>query len=315
MLASAVSAQLTKKLADAQAAVALADAQVETSSRRLARLQREIRSLAMALYRHLDRTEPLAAVDTARSVDLARAREYSRAPATVLDQRVAEAQTVRAGLTAARGRAVTSRDESARVSADAATAAEQLREQLAAAERADAAAMQSVIEALGSGAAVLGLVADPRFGADSITAALAITQAGQGDPVTLLGLFHTPVPGAPLGSPFGVRVDPLDGGISFHPGIDLEAGMGQPVHAAAGGTVVLSGDCGGYGNCVVIDHGHSVATLYAHQSRVLVQVGSPVADDQTIGLVGSTGKSTGPHLHFEVRLHGVPVDPLLALAA
>ena len=75
----------------------------------------------------------------------------------------------------------------------------------------------------------------------------------------------------------------------------------------------MAGDCGGYGNCVVIDHGASVATLYGHQSAVLVRVGANVDAGQVIGLVGSTGKSTGPHLHFEVRLHGLPIDPLLAL--
>ncbi len=78
--------------------------------------------------------------------------------------------------------------------------------------------------------------------------------------------------------------------------------------------MVTAGDCGGYGNCVVIDHGTSIATLYAHQSQVLVSVGEHVDAGQVIGLVGSTGMSTGPHLHFEVRLHGVPIDPLLALS-
>ena len=78
--------------------------------------------------------------------------------------------------------------------------------------------------------------------------------------------------------------------------------------------MVTAGDCGGYGHCVVIDHGNSIATLYGHQSQVLVSVGQHVDADQVIGLVGSTGMSTGPHLHFEVRLHGLPIDPLLALS-
>ena len=75
----------------------------------------------------------------------------------------------------------------------------------------------------------------------------------------------------------------------------------------------MAGDCGGYGNCVVIDHGSSLATVYGHQSQVLTHVGDHVDAGQVIGLVGSTGMSTGPHLHFEVRLHGIPIDPLPTL--
>ena len=148
---------------------------------------------------------------------------------------------------------------------------------------------------------------------DEITATLVTAQAGQPDPGVVGGIGQ-PIPGASLGSPFGLRNDPLGGGAGFHPGVDLDAGWGTPIHAAATGTVVVAGDCGGYGNCVVIDHGSSLATLYAHQSEVLVQVGERVDVGQTIGLVGSTGMSTGPHLHFEVRLHGLPIDPTLALA-
>jgi murein DD-endopeptidase MepM/ murein hydrolase activator NlpD len=148
---------------------------------------------------------------------------------------------------------------------------------------------------------------------DGITATLASAQAGQPDPIVIGGL-ELPIPGAPLASPFGLRNDPLSGGAGFHPGIDLGASSGTPIHAAAAGVVVTAGDCGGYGNCVVIDHGTSLATVYAHQSSLNVQVGETVDAGQVIGLVGSTGLATGPHLHFEVRLHGIPIDPLLALA-
>ena len=88
----------------------------------------------------------------------------------------------------------------------------------------------------------------------------------------------------------------------------------MPIHAAAAGLVVIAGDCGGYGNCVVIDHGTSLGTVYGHQSDVLSQVGQSVAAGEVIGLVGSTGISTGPHLHFEVRLHGAAIDPVPTLA-
>jgi murein DD-endopeptidase MepM/ murein hydrolase activator NlpD len=214
-----------------------------------------------------------------------------------------------------RAQAAATRDQAAQLATDAAKATDQLRQDLATAEAADRDAIDAVTGALGSDALMVGLVLDPQFGADDISAALAIAQAGQPDPVTLLGLFHTPIPGAPVGSPFGARIDPITGELSFHPGLDIEATTGTPIKAAGAGVVVVAGDCGGYGNCVVIDHGHSVATLYGHQSRVLVEPGTLVTDGQVIGLVGSTGKSTGPHLHFEVRLHGTPVDPLLALTA
>jgi murein DD-endopeptidase MepM/ murein hydrolase activator NlpD len=149
---------------------------------------------------------------------------------------------------------------------------------------------------------------------DGITATLAGVQAGQPDPI-LLGGMELPIPGAALSSPFGIRIDPLGGGVGFHPGIDLEAGSGTQIHAAADGVVVMAGDCDGYGTCVVIDHGSSVATLYGHQSALLSQVGEHVVAGQVIGLVGATGKATGPHLHFEVRLHGIPVDPLPTFAS
>ena len=94
-----------------------------------------------------------------------------------------------------------------------------------------------------------------------------------------------------------------------HPGIDLHASYGDPIHACRAGVVVSAGWDGGYGNAVVIDHGGGMATLYAHQSQIVVNIGQQVSAGQVIGYVGSTGYSTGPHLHFEVRINGNPVDP------
>ncbi|MET0628470.1 MAG: M23 family metallopeptidase [Acidimicrobiia bacterium] len=166
---------------------------------------------------------------------------------------------------------------------------------------------ESAIEReLGSGAV--------RARPDAITATLAAAQAGQGDVIGVESIGQ-PIPGASLNSPFGLRNDPLSGGAGFHPGFDLAATSGTPIHAAAAGVVVLAGDCGGYGNCVVIDHGDSLATVYAHQSGLSARVGEHVDAGEVIGYVGSTGMSTGPHLHFEVRVHGLPVDPVLALPA
>jgi murein DD-endopeptidase MepM/ murein hydrolase activator NlpD len=99
----------------------------------------------------------------------------------------------------------------------------------------------------------------------------------------------------------------------MHEGIDIAAPTGTPIWAAAAGTVIHSGWLGGYGNLVVVDHGNGLATAYAHASAILVGVGQSVAQGETVSLVGSTGNSSGPHLHFEVRVNGTAVDPLLYL--
>jgi len=95
-----------------------------------------------------------------------------------------------------------------------------------------------------------------------------------------------------------------------HDGVDFAAPSGSAIRAAAAGTVVAANPRGGYGNATIVDHGGGVATLYAHQSEMFVAPGTVVGAGQVIGSVGSTGFSTGPHLHFEVRVRGIPVDPL-----
>ena len=144
---------------------------------------------------------------------------------------------------------------------------------------------------------VFGSGSGLRVQADGITATLATAQAGQPDPLVVAGM-EMPIPGAHLGSPFGIRIDPLGGGAGLHPGVDFEAVSGTQIHAAAAGVVVMAGDCGGYGYCVVIDHGSSIATLYGHQSQLLTHVGDHVDAGQVIGLVGSTGAVNGPPSAF-----------------
>jgi murein DD-endopeptidase MepM/ murein hydrolase activator NlpD len=315
LAADADAADATRRATAAQAAAASAQSDTDAAARTLARLRVEIQELAGAVYQHLDRTAPLAEVDTAATIELGRLRQYTMAPSDRLIERVAEAKTEAKKLDTARDETRARGSEATHFAQLADDARARGRQAFADAETADALAITAVTEALGSGAALLTQVADPHFGADGITAALAAAQVGQDDPVTAFGLFRSPVPGAPLGSPYGMRVDPLSGAVGYHPGVDFEAGAGEQIHAAAGGVVVMAGDCGGYGNCVVLDQGHSMATVYAHQSRVLVAVGDRVGDGQVLGLVGSTGKSTGPHLHFEVRFHGIPVDPVPTLTS
>ena len=122
------------------------------------------------------------------------------------------------------------------------------------------------------------------------------------------GSFSWPVSGT-ITSPFGWRPNPFGGAPDFHPGLDIAAPSGTTVTAAAGGTVILAQWYGGYGNFILIDHGGGVATGYGHLSAIYVSVGQQVQRGQAIGAVGSTGHSTGPHLHFEVRIAGKPVDP------
>jgi murein DD-endopeptidase MepM/ murein hydrolase activator NlpD len=123
------------------------------------------------------------------------------------------------------------------------------------------------------------------------------------------GQFIWPVNG-PVTSPFGYRMHPIFGRMIGHTGIDIGVDSGTPVHAADSGTVVDAGWMGGYGYAVLIDHGNGFATLYGHNERVIVSAGQHVSQGQVISYSGSTGNSTGPHVHFEVRLNGVPVDPM-----
>ena len=112
-----------------------------------------------------------------------------------------------------------------------------------------------------------------------------------------------------IGSPFGARIDPFNGRPSFHTGIDMDAPYSSPVYAASAGTVIYAGWLGDYGKVVEIDHGFGIVTLYAHLHRWLVSVGQNVAAQTEIGLVGTTGRSTGAHVHYEVRVDGQPQDP------
>lgn len=115
---------------------------------------------------------------------------------------------------------------------------------------------------------------------------------------------------APVTSPFGYRRHPIFGGKRFHSGVDLAGPNHSPIKAADSGNVIYSGHYGGYGKVVIINHGNGMATLYAHQSKIAVSEGDNVSKGQVVGYEGSTGFSTGPHLHFEVRVDGKPNNPL-----
>jgi murein DD-endopeptidase MepM/ murein hydrolase activator NlpD len=113
-----------------------------------------------------------------------------------------------------------------------------------------------------------------------------------------------------LSSGFGSRRDPIRRTPATHAGLDIPGAIGSPVYASESGVIVRAGRSGGYGNMIEIDHGGGLRTRYAHLSRLLIAPRASVRQGQVIGLMGSTGRSTGSHLHFEVRLEGRPADPL-----
>ena len=123
------------------------------------------------------------------------------------------------------------------------------------------------------------------------------------------GKFAWPCYGT-ITSYFGWRIHPIFGDYRYHSGMDIAVAAGTPVVAAESGTVILAQWYGGYGNCVVIDHGGGISTLYGHNNSLNVSVGQQVSKGQTIAAAGSTGDSTGPHCHFEVRVNGVVTEPL-----
>jgi murein DD-endopeptidase MepM/ murein hydrolase activator NlpD len=118
-----------------------------------------------------------------------------------------------------------------------------------------------------------------------------------------------PVDGAGMTSNFGYRIDPFTGSNTMHDGVDFSAPTGTPILASASGKVVKAESESGYGNVVDVDHGNGLVSRYAHASKILVKLGDLVVRGQTLAEVGSTGRSTAPHLHFEVRLNGVPQNP------
>lgn len=136
------------------------------------------------------------------------------------------------------------------------------------------------------------------------------SRSAHGGPIPIgTGRFIAPVQG-PITSPFGYRIHPVMGYARLHAGLDYGVEHGTAIRAADNGVVIVAEWYGGYGNCIIIQHGKDLTTLYGHCSELYVKNGDTVRQGQSIAAVGSTGMSTGPHLHFEVRQAGTPVDPL-----
>ena len=146
--------------------------------------------------------------------------------------------------------------------------------------------------------------------AEAAAAAAAAGGGSGGGSANASGSFLWPVASyVYVSSRFGLRVHPITGEKKSHTGIDIASNQGTAVYASDGGSVTLAGWNGGYGNCIMIDHGNGYVTLYGHLSSISVSVGQTVSQGATIGAVGSTGNSTGPHLHFEVLKNGTRIDP------
>ena len=176
----------------------------------------------------------------------------------------------------------------------------------------DRAVAMQAIEELNASSAQIGAMLKERQAARAAAAAAAAQAAGQGSSYTWVqgtGQLGWPVSGE-ITSPYGYRVHPIWGTTIYHSGIDIGVDEGTPVHAADSGVIVWSGWMGGYGYAVVIDHGNGLSTLYGHNSELAVDEGQSVSKGQVVAYAGSTGNSTGPHVHFEVRENGDPVDPM-----
>ncbi|MFO7571873.1 MAG: peptidoglycan DD-metalloendopeptidase family protein [Gaiellaceae bacterium] len=216
-----------------------------------------------------------------------RTRALQAATVSVIDARTREARGMRDRLAAGRDTLASARNLKEQALSDARHSREEyLEEANALAE--ESAALAAAIRAAQSGSSSTGPSGSTGAGAPSSSG------------------FVWPVDGVVV-SGYGMRWGRM------HEGIDITASTGTPIRAAAAGSVIWSGWRGGYGNAVIIDHGNGLSTVYAHASALLVSQGQRVSQGQTVALVGSTGNSSGPHLHFEVRINGAAVDPLLYL--
>ncbi len=295
---------------------------LELQTRRLVRLQREYARAVEVLEQRVraayvyERPDTLSFIVSASSFadvidnyefakrlgaqDERIAREVETAKKRAADERRATART--RALTADSVAVISARTNEARTVRDRLAAS---RDDLAAAQSLKTSALTDTRETREEYLAEVEALA-----AESATLAARIRSAqtgssSSGTGVSASGLIW-PVNG-PVTSGFGWRWGRM------HEGIDIAVSTGTPVRAAASGTVIHSGWLGGYGNLVVVDHGNGLATAYAHNSSLLVGVGQSVSQGDTLSLAGSTGNSSGPHVHFEVRVNGVAVDPLLYL--
>ena len=276
----------------------------------LTRLERRVRDLYMT-----DGPDALSFVlGTASFADLIDNLDLLGRIGRQDEEIAARVKHARDGVADARRRTTVARAEAVRVEAAAESATSEQRglvsrlvasrDELAAAQREKHSTLASIQS---DRSAVLAEIEDLEAQSEALAARIRAAQqrssASNAPVVSGSGQLSWPVSG-PVTSPFGVRWGRM------HEGIDIAVGTGTPVHAAAAGTVIYAGWMEGYGNLVAIDHGNGLSTAYGHNSALASSVGQSVSAGQVIAYSGSTGHSTGPHVHFEVRVNGAPVDPL-----
>ena len=210
---------------------------------------------------------------------------------------------------AARADAVSQRDD-VQAKTDALQVQRTAQAQAAAAAAAEAAHEQEILASLRSRRAEYERQLKEQQDESDAIAALLRRRGSKGPHISGHGSLSSPLADPEITSTFGWRIHPIYGDRRLHAGVDFRAASGTDLLAAAAGEVVFAGWKSGYGNTTIIDHGGGLATLYAHQSSIGVTVGQEVKRGRVIGESGATGNVTGPHLHFEVRVNGTPVDPL-----
>jgi murein DD-endopeptidase MepM/ murein hydrolase activator NlpD len=311
---NAANARLAAAQADVDrlaVATGMLQAKAVATQKKLERAQDDIRRSAVLLYQHGDGAAMIGLLDGATgSGQLVEGNHYLK---RVSDKRQSDAGRVmrlKAQVASQQEQLAQQKktaDDARAAAADQKSKLDDLAAQQGRARDAAAAAVQQEGVALDSARAKQDEAASA-LQAESDRVAQQIIDAGSG-PALGDGTFIRPVNG-PITSGFGSRTDPVTGGTAFHSGLDFGASCGTPIKAAGTGSIISAGATGGgYGNMTLINHGNGLSTLYGHQSSVIVTAGQSVAQGQVIGYVGSTGKSTGCHLHFEVRVNGSPVDP------
>jgi murein DD-endopeptidase MepM/ murein hydrolase activator NlpD len=312
-------AEVQGRLSDAAEASVRATRQADSAGRDLSRSRAVLRDQAISAYIGLGQRRSLPDIlgdiedvnEAPRVVVLVEAA--GAAQAKVIDRfrrQRAELDELQAGAKAAKEQVAAEQGQVVRQKAEL----DQARAALAAgraAAQAEVANEERLLAAVRAGRAEdEQRIKELKAESQSIAELLRRLQTGQGSIAAGKGVLAMPLANPSISSSFGPRVHPIFGDERLHAGIDLRADTGTPILAAADGKVVFAGAQRGYGNVVIVDHGKSLATLYAHQSVLSVRQGDVVKRGQVIGAVGATGYATGPHLHFEVRVGGNPVDPI-----
>lgn len=319
-------AQATRRLADANAEVIratdrerLALTELAAVNERLAAERTLLRDQSVAAYitgNDARKAVQDRALDPGTTNEIASTRAYGRVLVETQGDQVdlvAQLQVAASALDAELAEARRSADDARAALVDVETTAEEIgRELTRLADEANTAATEQGLH-----------LVSIQMRRDEFAAQLGVTPPSTGQLAAVLNAasvagastrldtrLGSPLEATSIGSVFGPRLHPIFNEVRPHTGIDLSGAAGAPIFATAAGEVVVAGDEGGYGRTVAIDHGGGVITLYAHQSAIAVGVGDQLAGGDLVGYVGSTGYSTGPHLHFELRLDGRPVDPL-----